>query len=133
MPIILHLLGKLLFEGFGRLKITLTITFLGFIIDILMTSWMLSSSNAYYESNAMLLPQIGLPLMVLNYLIMDHFIPRTTFFDNVFYALSLMQWSGPVQNLLVLLNLIQGINYFYALPFMLIGSFAAVNFVRELV
>jgi hypothetical protein len=118
---------KIPLRDFGRLKLTLTIAMLGFIIDTLVTRWMLSS-NGYYESNTMLYPQIGVPIMVLNYIIFDHFIPRTTLFDNIFYTLSLTQWSGLVQNLLVLLNITNGINFFYALPFMLIGGFVVLNF-----
>ena len=119
---------KIPLRDFGRLKLTLTIAMLGFIIDTLVTRWMLSSNNGYYESNTTLYPQIGVPIMVLNYIIFDHFIPRTKFFDNIFYTLSLTQWSGLVQNLLVLLNITHGINFFYALPFMLIGGFVVLNF-----
>ncbi len=119
---------KIPLRDFGRLKLTLTIAMLGFIIDTLMTKWMLSSNNGYYESNTMLYPQIGVPIMVLNYIIFDHFTPRTTFFDNIFYTLSLTQWSGLVQNLLVLLNFTPGINFFIALPFMLMGIFTVLIF-----
>ena len=119
---------RLPFKNFGRLKLTLTIAMLGFLVDTLLTRWMLNSQNGYYESNTMLNPAIGIPLMVLTYVTFDLIIPRKTIFNNVFYTLAILQWSGPVQNLLVLFNLTNGINFFYALPFIMITSFFVINF-----
>jgi hypothetical protein len=119
---------RLPFKDFGRLKLTLTIAMLGFLTDTLISRWMLNSQNGYYESNMMLNPAIGIPLMVLTYVTFDQIIPRKTVFDNVFYTLAIIQWSGPVQNLLVLFNLTNGINFFYALPFIMISSFVVINF-----
>jgi hypothetical protein len=119
---------RLPFKDFGRLKLTLTIAMLGFLTDTLISRWMLNSQNGYYESNMMLNPAIGIPLMVLTYVTFDLIIPRKTVFDNVFYTLAIIQWSGPVQNLLVLFNLTNGINFFYALPFIMISSFVVINF-----
>jgi hypothetical protein len=115
-------------KNFGRLKLTLTIAMLGFMADTLMSSWMLSSDKGYYESNMTLYPQMGIPLMVINYIVADYFVPRTTFFNNIFYSLSVLQWSGPMQNMLVLLKITPGIDFFYALPVILIASFAVLNF-----
>lgn len=120
--------NKLSFKNFGRLKMTLTIAMLGFLTDTILTNWMLNSNNGFYESNQNFYPEIGIPLMVLNYIVFDLFIPRKIIFDNIFYTLSLLQWSGPVQNLLVLFNIIQGIDFFYALPFIFIISFVVLNY-----
>ena len=122
-----ELRNRLHLTNLGRLKLTLTIAMIGFLIDTIMSSWMLNSNNQYYESNTTLFPQIGIPLMVLNYVICDHFIPKTTFFDNIFYTLSVLQWSGPIQNLLVLLRVTSGISYFYALPIILVSSFLVLS------
>jgi hypothetical protein len=119
---------KMHLKSLGRLKLTLTVAMLGFFIDTVMTSWMLKSNNEYYESNTMLFPEIGIPLMVLNYVFADHWIPRTTLFDNIFYSLSILQWSGPLQNLLVLLGITSGISYFYTLPIILTVSFLILSF-----
>jgi len=119
---------RLSFKNFGRLKLTLTIAMLGFMIDWIMTNWMLYSLNGFSESNQNLYPEIGIPLMVINYVVADLFIPRKIFFDNIFYALSVSQWSGPVQNLFVLFNITRGINLFYALPFILVTSFVVIHF-----
>lgn len=123
-----ELRNRLSLMNLGRLKLTLTITMAGFLIDTIMSNWMLSSNNGYYESNTTLFPQIGIPLIVLNYVIADQFIPKTKFFDNIFYTLAILQWSGPIQNLLVLLKLTPGISYFYALPVILITSFVILSF-----
>jgi hypothetical protein len=128
MTSIMKMKDKLPFKNFGRLELTLTIAMLGFLTDWIMTYWMLNSLNGFYEANQNLYPEIGLPLMVLNYVVADFFIPRKIFFDNIFYALSVLQWSGPVQNLLVLLNVTRGINLLYALPFILIISFVVIHF-----
>ena len=119
---------RLRLMNLGRLKLTLTIAMVGFLIDTIMSNWMLSSNNGYYESNTTLFPQIGIPLMVLNYVIADQFIPRTTFFDNIFYTLAVLQWSGPIQNLLVLFKFTPGISYFYALPVILVVTFVVLSF-----
>jgi len=119
---------KLPFKYFGRLKLTLTIAMLGFLADTIMTRWMLNSQNGYYESNTMLNPDLGIPLMVLTYVTFDLIIPRKIIFDNVFYTLAILQWSGPVQNLLVLFNVTSGLNFFYALPFIMITSFVVIHF-----
>jgi hypothetical protein len=128
MVSIQNLKDKLPFKNFGRLKLTLTIAMLGYLTDTMMTKWMLNSQNGYYESNPNLYPEIGIPLMVLTFVAFDLIIPRRIIFDNVFYTLSVLQWSGPVQNLLVLLNVTQGINFFYALPFILVTSFVVIHF-----
>jgi hypothetical protein len=120
--------ASLPFKSIGRLKLTLTIAMLGFITDTVMTNWMLGLQNGYYESNPNLYPELGVPLMVLTFVVFDFIIPRKVIFDNIFYTLSILQWSGPFQNLLVLLNITQGINFFYALPFILITSFAVIHF-----
>ena len=124
----MNLKDKLPFKNFGRLELTLTIAMLGFLTDWIMTYWMLNSLNGFSESNQHLYPEIGLPIMVLTYVVADFFIPRKIFFDNVFYTLSILQWSGPVQNLLVLLNVTRGINLIYALPFLFISSFVVIHF-----
>lgn len=123
-----QLRNRLSLMNLGRLKLTLTITMAGFLIDTIMSNWMLSSNNGYYESNTTLFPQIGIPLMVLNYVIADQFIPKTTFFDNIFYTLAVLQWSGPIQNLLVLFKVTSGISYFYALPVILVACFVILSF-----
>jgi hypothetical protein len=128
MASMMNIRDKLIFKGNERLKLTLTIAMLGFLIDTIMTRWMLSSQSRFYESNTMLNLEIGLPLMVLSYVVFDLLIPRKIIFDNVFYALSILQWSGPVQNLLVLLNVTRGFNFFYALPFILVFNFVVLNY-----
>jgi hypothetical protein len=119
---------KLLFSNLGRLKLTLSISMLGFLADTLITRWMLSSQNGFYESNTTLFPQIGIPLMVLNFVLFDLIIPKKNIYDNIFYTLSILQWSGPVQNILVLFHLTPGINFYYALPFIFTASFIILNF-----
>ena len=121
--------GNNSFGNFGRLRLTLTIAMLGFLCDYLITTWMLNNFSWFYESNQNLHPEIGLPIMVLNYLIADLVIPREIFFDNIFYSLSLLQWSGPVQNLLVLFKFTEGISFFYALPVIFVTSFVVIHFI----
>jgi hypothetical protein len=125
---VMALVSRISFKNFGRLKLTLVIAMFGFLTDMLITNWMLRSSHLFYENNPLLYPEIGLPLMVLNYIFADQIFPRNIFCDNVLYALSLTQWSATVQNLLVLFNITHGINLFFALPFVLVTIYIVLGF-----
>lgn len=116
------------FKNFGRLKLTLTIAMLGILTDTIMTNLMLNSNSGFYESNQILHPEIGIPVMVLNYVVSDLHMPREIYCDNVFYALAVLTWAGPIQNLLVLLNVTPGISPCYVIPFILIASFVVIHF-----
>lgn len=120
--------SRLNFKNFGRLKLALTIAMFGFLTDMLITNWMLKSSPMFYENNPLLYPEIGLPLMVLNYIFADQVFPRNVFCDNVIYALALTQWSPAVQNILVFFNVTRGINVFFAIPFVLVTIYIVLGF-----
>jgi len=119
------------FTKIGRLKMTLIIYMTGFLADYLMTQWMLSNFDLFYESNQNLNPEMGLPIMVLIFVTADHIMPGNIFFDNFFYTFSVLQWAGPVQNLLVLYNITPGINFFYAFPIIFIDSYIFVRLINK--
>src|SRR5512138_2045121 len=104
----------------SRLETAVTVSMIGFLADFSITWWMLHCLTGFSESNTMLLPQIGLPLMVLNFILTDRILPRRIIFDNVMYTMALLQWTGPLQNLLVLFNVTQGLSFFATvIPFLL--------------
>ena len=91
----------------------------GYLADYSITHWMIYVLTGFSESNINLLPQVGLPLMVLNFLVADRLLPKNTKYDNVMYTMALLQWSGPVQNILVLTNVTQGLDFFsVVIPFL---------------
>ena len=112
----------------GRLEVSLTVAMLGFIMDWGTTRWILGSFSGFAESNLHLLPEVGLPLLVLGYVLGDFLLPRIRLYDNVLYTLPVLQWTGPVQNTLVLLNLVKVTNFFYTVPVVLIVTFLILHF-----
>ena len=107
----------------GRLEFTLLIAMSGFIVDHSITQWILNNFAGFSESNMNLNPQLGLPLMVFAYIFGELTLPKTKHFNLLMYTLSLMQWTGPIQNILVFFKIIHGLNFFYAVPFIAIGTF----------
>lgn len=122
---------RLRLNNFGRLKLTLTIVMLAFLTDMLLTNWMLNISNEFYESNPLFYPEIGLPIMVLYFIITDHFFPRNILFDNIFYAFSVTGWSAPIQNIFVFFHVTSGVNVFIALPVIYVTSYVLLCFMAN--
>ncbi len=92
---------------------------MGYLADFSITQWMLYGLTGFSESNTLLLPQLGLPILVINFILADRLLPRSSTYTNVMYTMALMQWTGPIQNVLVLFNVTRGLNFFYAvLPFL---------------
>lgn len=103
----------------SRLEVAVAVSMIGYLADFSITHWMINVLTGFSESNTNLLPQVGLPLMVLNFLVADRLLPRSSKYDNVMYTMALLQWSGPVQNILVLSNVTQGLDFFSVLvPFL---------------
>lgn len=75
-----------------------------------------------------LLPEVGLPLLVLNFILADRILPKRVAYDRVIYTMALLQWTGPLQNVLVLFNVVRGLDFFTAvLPF-LAGTYLLLHF-----
>lgn len=108
----------------GRLEYTLLIAMSGFLVDHGLTQWILNNFVGFSESNTHLYPQLGLPLMVFGYIFGELTLLKTKTFNLLLYTFSLMQWTGPVQNILVFFKIINGLNVFYAVPII-----AAVTFI----
>ena len=102
----------------NRLETAIIISMVGYLADFSITQWMLYSLTGYSESNTNLLPQVGLPLLVLNFILADRILPRFAAYDRVIYTMSLLQWTGPLQNILVLFNVVNGLSFAIVLPFM---------------
>ena len=103
----------------SRLEVAILISMVGYLADWAITRWMIHSLTGFSESNQSLMPEIGLPLLVLNFIIADRILPRRAVYDRVIYTMSLLQWSGPLHNVLVLFNVVRGLDFFSAvLPFM---------------
>jgi hypothetical protein len=100
---------RLLLGGVGRLKLVLIISMTGFLLDRVTSEWIIGSSpGIFYEANTLLHPELGLPLLILYFIIIDQFLPRTTVFANLLHSLALMGWAAPVHNLLVFLRFFDG-------------------------
>ena len=113
----------------GRLEYTLLIAMSGFLVDHGLTQWILNNFVGFSESNTHLYPQLGLPLMVFAYIFGELTLPKTKHFNLLLYTLSLMQWSGPVQNILVFFNIINGLNFLYVAPLIAAGTFITMYIV----
>jgi len=94
----------------GRLNASLIVAMLGFVTDWAMTVWILKSFSGFMESNQSFLPEIGIPLLVMTYVAADFILPSKRLYDNVIFTLPVLQWTGPVQNTLVLLKLVKGLS-----------------------
>ena len=113
----------------GRLEYTLLIAMSGFLVDHGLTQWILNNFTGYSESNVYLNPQFGLPLMVFGYIFGELTLPKTKPYNLILYTLSLMQWTGPLQNILVFFKIINGLDFFYALPLIAAGTFITMYLV----
>ena len=102
----------------NRLETAIIISMVGYLADFSITQWMIYGLTGYSESNTNLLPQVGLPLLVLNFILADRILPRVATYDRVIYTMSLLQWTGPIQNVLVLFNVVNGLSFAVVLPFM---------------
>lgn len=102
----------------SRLETAIIISMVGYLADFSITQWMLYGLTGYAESNMNLMPQVGLPLLVLNFILADRILPRVATYDRVIYTMSLLQWTGPIQNVLVLFNVVNGLSFAVVLPFM---------------
>jgi len=98
----------------------------GFVVDWSMTQYLLGHFMWIKESNTNFLPELGLPLLVLAYIFGDLALPQTRTHTLIMYTLSLMQWTGPFQNILVLFNITPGMNFFYTIPFIWMGTFVTL-------
>ena len=114
----------------GRLNASLIVAMLGFVTDWAMTVWILKSFSGFMESNQSFLPEIGIPLLVMTYVAADFILPSKRLYDNVIFTLPVLQWTGPVQNTLVLLKLVKGLSFFYVAPFVLLATFMMLHFVK---
>jgi hypothetical protein len=113
----------------GRLEYTLLIAMSGFLVDHGLTQWILNNFVGFSESNTHLYPQLGLPLMVFAYIFGELTLPKTKPFNLLMYTLSLMQWTGPVQNILVFFKIINGLNFLYVVPLIAAGTFITMYLV----
>lgn len=103
----------------NRLEVAIAVSMVGYLADFSITHWMIYVLTGFSESNTNLLPQVGPPLMVLNFLFADRLLPKSAKYDNAMYTMALLQWSGPVQNILVLTNVTQGLDFFsVVIPFL---------------
>jgi membrane protein insertase Oxa1/YidC/SpoIIIJ len=103
----------------SRLEFCILISMVGYLADWGITHWMVNSLTGFSESNMNLMPEIGLPILIINFIAADRILPRRAAYDRVIYTMSLLQWSGPLQNVLVLFNVVRGLDFFSAvLPFM---------------
>ncbi len=96
----------------GRLEAALMMSMTGCIADFAITHWMINHLTGYAESNQNLLPALGVPLLVMNLVLADKILPKRITFDRAIYTMALLQWTGPVQNALVLFKVVDGLNYF---------------------
>ena len=102
----------------SRLELAIIVSMVGYLADWSTTHWMLNSLTGFSESNLNLLPEVGLPLMAINYILADRILPRIAAYDRVIYTMALLPWTGPIQNALVLFNVVQGLDFFsIVLPF----------------
>ena len=115
-------------RNLGRLEISLSAAMIGFLADWGITRWILVNYSGFAESNVNLFPEVGLPLLVLGYILGDFLLPRVRLYDNILYTLPVLQWTGPVQNVFVLLNLVKVTNFFYTVPVVLLGTFLILHF-----
>ena len=113
----------------GRLEYTLFIAMSGFLLDHSITQWILNNFVGFSESNTRLNPQLGLPLMVFGYILGDLTLPKTKTFNLLLYTLSLMHWTGPIQDILVFFNVINGLNFIYSVPLIAICTFITMYLV----
>ena len=60
----------------NRLEKAVIVSMVGYLADYLITNWMIYGLGGYEESNQNLLPQVGLPLMVLNFMLADRILPK---------------------------------------------------------
>jgi hypothetical protein len=67
--------------------------------------------------------------MVFGYIFGELTLPKTKPFNLLMYTLSLMQWTGPLQNILVFFNIIHGLNFLYAVPLIAAGTFITMYLV----
>ena len=112
----------------NRLEASITVSMVGFLADYSITQWMIYGLTGFSESNTLLLPQIGLPLMVLNFLLADRLLPRSSNYDNLMYTMALLQWTGPIQNVLVLFKVTQGLSFFSVVPPFLVATYLILHF-----
>jgi hypothetical protein len=113
----------------GRLEYTLLIAMSGFLVDHSLTQWIINNFVGFSESNMHLNPQLGLPPMVFGYIFGELTLPKTKPFNLLMYTLSLMQWTGPLQNILVFFNIIHGLNFLYVVPLIAAGTFITMYLV----
>jgi hypothetical protein len=59
---------------------------------------------------------IGLPMLIIDFMICDLILPNSSFYNKILYALSLISWETILHNMLVYFELIDGINMTLALP-----------------
>jgi hypothetical protein len=112
------LCGRLTKLKLSRLEVAIVISMVGYLADWSITQWMLNGLTGFAESNLNLLPEVGLPLLVLNFILADRILPRVAAYDRVIYTMSLLQWTGPIQNVLVLCKVVNGLSFSVVLPFM---------------
>jgi hypothetical protein len=112
----------------SRLEVAIIVSMVGYLADWSITQWMLNSLTGFSESNMNLLPSVGLPLLVLNFILADHLLPRVAAYDRVIYTLSLLQWTGPIQNVLVLFNVVRGLSFFTMVPPFLGVTYLVLHF-----
>jgi len=98
----------------SRLETALILSMAGCLTDWAITQWILNYLTGYAESNQNLLPAVGLPVLVLNLILADKILPRRIAYDRVIYTIALLQWTGPIHNTLVYLNVIRGLDFFSA-------------------
>ena len=114
---------KLISHDFSRFKRVAVISMMGVLMDKLVTDWVISTApQDFFEANPIYHPEIGLPLMILNYVICDQLLPHNHFYDKLFYGLALIAWAAPIHNLLVYLRLLDGLNMNQALPVLFLGN-----------
>jgi hypothetical protein len=118
-------------KKFDRLTVTLLISMSGYLMDLMITHWILSDLNGFEEANKNLLPELGLPLLVISYVVFDRIIPHTRLYNNVFYTLAILQWTGPVQNIMVVLGIIGGVNFFIMIPIVIVSVYLTLNVVTK--
>jgi hypothetical protein len=112
----------------SRLEASIVVSMVGWLADWSITRWMLNDLTGFYESNTNLLPQVGIPLIVLNFILADRILPRKATYDRVIFTMALLQWSGFVQNVLVLCNIIRGLDYFTSIIPLMGGTYLLLHF-----
>lgn len=112
----------------SRLELAIIISMVGYLADWSITHWMLNSLTGFSESNMNLLPEVGLPLLVLNYIIADRILPRIVAYDRVIYTMALLQWTGPIHNVLVLFNVMRGLDFYSVVLPSIGGTYFVLHF-----